>query len=199
MAVYLLHSSKTLGRGALGRATHYIGHAEDHRLWLRLSEHATLSDRNPSIIRAFLSAGAELHLVRVWAEGGRALERHLKERKKGPQYCPVCQRNHPLQSFPTTSIIRLMTHHHGSLPSPARLLESTGNKPVGTLESARGSSPRQLTPLSRTSSVGIVVSRGNMFPPGSTSCAPASPDSEASSSASTKLLYGSRGSGWRRT
>jgi putative endonuclease len=37
-----------------------------------------------------LQYGRELHLVRHWRGGTRALERQLKRRHRPSYYCPIC-------------------------------------------------------------------------------------------------------------
>jgi hypothetical protein len=180
MAVYLIHSDIELGTGVKGRAQHYLGYAEDYRLWQRLSEHALVGSSNPSIIRAFLSRGATLRLVRVWPDGGHALERYLKSMGQQRRLCPVCSHHHPEETFPTLANIRLINRTSGTLPSPARLLKVTGSWPSGTPASKHGRYHLRVTPLLSTSSDVIVVSPDAKRIVGSTSSAAARQRSEAS-------------------
>src|SRR5690349_7745562 len=88
--IYLLHSSVSLGTTGRNAGCHYIGYCEDGRLWQRMKEHHTGRSK-VSIIHAYLEAGATLYLARVWPDGGRALERHLKSRGHYRSHCPICQ------------------------------------------------------------------------------------------------------------
>jgi hypothetical protein len=87
--IYLLHSTVSLGTTGRNAGCHYIGYCEDGRLWQRMKEHHTGKSK-VSIIRAYQEAGATLYLVRVWPDGGQALERHLKNRGHYRSHCPIC-------------------------------------------------------------------------------------------------------------
>jgi hypothetical protein len=188
----LLHSTVTLGGSThKSKASHYLGWAEEYRLWQRLSEHGAIGSTNPAIVRAFLSRGASLHVVRVWPDGGHALERYLKSMGMGPRLCPVCRMGSDPSHFPTTQSIRLMTRGSGRLPSLAQAMKATGAKPGGMSVSRRGPSPLRLTPLSRTSSVGIMLSSATEPIGGNASSARVLPDNGGSGSASTRQRSGS--------
>jgi len=180
MAVYLIHSDIELGTGVKGRAQHYLGYAEDYRLWQRLSEHALVGSTNPAIIRAFLSRGATLRLVRVWPDGGRALEKYLKSMGQQRRLCPVCSHHHPQETFPTLGSIRQINRTSGTLPSLERLKRATGSWPSGTPGSKRGRYLLKTTPLLSTSSDVIVVSPDAERIVGSISNAPVRQPREAS-------------------
>jgi hypothetical protein len=188
----LLHSTVTLGGSThKSKASHYLGWAEEYRLWQRLSEHGAIGSTNPAIVRAFLSRGASLHVVRVWPDGGHALERYLKSMGMGPRLCPVCRMGSDPSHFPTTQSIRLMTRGSGRLPSLGRAMKAIGAKPSGMSVSRRGPSPLRLTPLSRTSSVGIMLSSATEPIGGNASNARARQDNGGSGSASTRQRSGS--------
>lgn len=77
---YLLHFSTPFRH-----ARHYLGFAHD--LNARLADHATGHGvRLTSVVR---DAGIIWTLARTW-QGGRSLERRLKNRKEAPMLCPIC-------------------------------------------------------------------------------------------------------------
>ena len=67
---------------------HYIGFARDGRVTERLAVHA--QGRGSRLVRAAVERGIGFELVRVWYGGSRALERYLKLRRQGPEFCPRC-------------------------------------------------------------------------------------------------------------
>lgn len=90
--VYLLHYDQPIGDLANphGRAQHYIGYTDD--LDKRLEQHRK-GQSGAGIVKAFYQAGIHFELARVW-DGGRDLERKLKNRKEAPRLCPICHHNH---------------------------------------------------------------------------------------------------------
>lgn len=88
--IYLLHSDKELGSGRYGTATHYLGYCQEGNLWNRMGDHYS-GKSNVPIVRAFQEDGGTLYLVRIWPDGGRALERQLKRTAHFKERCPVCQ------------------------------------------------------------------------------------------------------------
>jgi predicted GIY-YIG superfamily endonuclease len=84
MSVYLLHFDRPIS----DRHTtiHYMGFAED--LDHRLAEHA--AGRGARLTQVALERGISWTLVRTW-DGGRNLERKLKNQKNAPRKCPVCR------------------------------------------------------------------------------------------------------------
>lgn len=86
MAVYLLHFETPI---APGRHTcqHYIGSTK--RLRVRIAEHRT--GHGARLTQVAIERGIAFRVVRTWPNGGRRLERQLKNRKNGVRLCPVCQ------------------------------------------------------------------------------------------------------------
>ncbi len=80
--VYLLHFDP-----AYKHARHYLGSTEE--LAARINAH--MHGRGARLTSVAAEAGSALVLVRTW-DGGRALERQLKDRKNAPALCPICQR-----------------------------------------------------------------------------------------------------------
>lgn len=97
--VYLLHFSEPLMR-KVGPVQHYIGTA--HRLRPRIIAHAT--GRGARITQVLRERGIGFIVARVW-NGGRALEKKLKGRKKAHVLCPICQGTHPLLQAITRPIL----------------------------------------------------------------------------------------------
>lgn len=85
--VYLLHFHAALGdqTNPRGQARHYIGYAAD--VERRLAEHR--AGTGAAIMAAVTEAGIAWECVRVW-EGGRTLERQLKNSKRARRFCPIC-------------------------------------------------------------------------------------------------------------
>ena len=79
--VYLLHFSENYAH-----ARHYLGYCHD--LTARLAQHASGNGaRLCAVVRA---AGISWYVSRTW-EGGRDLERKLKDRHNSPKLCPICR------------------------------------------------------------------------------------------------------------
>lgn len=85
--VYLLHFQVPLGNAAnpRGQARHYLGYAA--HLERRLEEHR--AGRGAALMAAVAKAGIAWDCVRTW-EGGRDVERALKNKKNARLLCPVC-------------------------------------------------------------------------------------------------------------
>lgn len=85
--VYLIHFAQPISERHT--CQHYLGSAED--VDKRLHEH--LQGKGARLTQVALERGIDFQVVRVWkAEPGqgRQLERKLKQRKAGPQLCPIC-------------------------------------------------------------------------------------------------------------
>jgi len=78
--VYLLHFNKKYHH-----AGHYIGTAND--ICKRLHQHN--HGRGARLMQVISEAGITFLLARTW-EGGRQLERQLKNRHEAPRLCPIC-------------------------------------------------------------------------------------------------------------
>lgn len=101
MAVYLIHF-----KNKLGRCQHYLGYAKDvdsrisaHRAttWTPPTvqgESGTLTGKGATILGVLNYYGIGWDVVRVWLNGDRQLEHHLKNQKNARRYCPVCQKEH---------------------------------------------------------------------------------------------------------
>ena len=97
MAVYLIHF-----KNKLGRCQHYIGYAKNvdsriaaHRAttWTPPTvqgEGGTLTGKGATILAVLNHYGIEWDVVRIWPDGDRAFERHLKNQKNARRYCPIC-------------------------------------------------------------------------------------------------------------
>jgi|GEM_PF-4575612 len=66
---------------------HYIGYSED--LFIRLKFHA--AGQGARIMEVLAERGIRWALVRTW-DGGRKLERQLKNRHEAPRLCPICKK-----------------------------------------------------------------------------------------------------------
>ncbi len=86
--VYLIHFDSPLGDldNPRGQARHYLGSTDN--LESRLEAHR--EGNGAAIMAAVGKAGITWRLVRVW-EGGRGLERQLKNQHNSPRLCPVCR------------------------------------------------------------------------------------------------------------
>jgi len=84
MAVYLLHFSKPLAH-----ARHYLGFADTVESIPKRIERHQRGD-GAKLTKAASQAGIELQLARTWPEGNRDFERKLKNGKRGPRLCPIC-------------------------------------------------------------------------------------------------------------
>ena len=80
MTVYLLHFDRPLHH-----AQHYLGFAKDVKG--RLEVHR--SGQGAKLTKAVVEAGIDWQLVRLW-DGGRKVERQLKNQKNSPRLCPLC-------------------------------------------------------------------------------------------------------------
>lgn len=91
MVCYLIHFERPIGNpdNPHGQAQHYIGCTEN--LKKRIDQHRF--GRSASIVRAFYAAGIKFKVARTW-EGGRDLERKLKNRKNAKKLCPICRGTH---------------------------------------------------------------------------------------------------------
>lgn len=86
--VYLIHFSRPIGNTSNPRACaqHYIGWTP-RALAERLDTHRAGSGAR--IMAAVTAAGIAWEVARVW-NGGRALERRIKNAKSAPRICPIC-------------------------------------------------------------------------------------------------------------
>jgi predicted GIY-YIG superfamily endonuclease len=80
--VYLIHFERSFRH-----CRHYLGSAVD--LDARLRHHR--AGTGSRLLRAVVAAGIKFEVVRTW-DGGRQLERKLKNRKNAPRLCPICSR-----------------------------------------------------------------------------------------------------------
>lgn len=106
MTVYLLHFSEPIAPGR-HTAQHYIGSADD--LERRIAQHR--AGTGARLCEVAAERGISFVIARTW-EGGRKLERELKNRKAGPRLCPICNRPHETQldlflSFTLTDVEEL--------------------------------------------------------------------------------------------
>jgi predicted GIY-YIG superfamily endonuclease len=86
MTCYLVHLDQPLGSAhPLGRAQHYLGTTGD--LDQRLATHR--EGRGAKILAAANERGIPYDVVRTW-EGGRDVERQLKNHHNAPRLCPRC-------------------------------------------------------------------------------------------------------------
>lgn len=88
MTVYLIHFSEPIGDLAnpRGQARHYLGYTDD--LEQRLERHR--AGNGSAIMAEVARRGIAWQLARTW-NGGRDLERRLKNQHNGPRLCPLCQ------------------------------------------------------------------------------------------------------------
>jgi hypothetical protein len=96
--VYLLHFDRILGdpTNPHGSARHYLGYCDpgdcerdfSSPLSRRLAQHQ--AGTGAAITAACVERGIRFQVVRVWAPADRAWERRLKNGKRGPLLCPVC-------------------------------------------------------------------------------------------------------------
>lgn len=135
--LYLLHSDKQLGKGRYGTALHYLGYCQEGNLWKRMGDHYT-GRSNVPIVRAFQEDGGTLYLVRVWPEGGRALERQLKTVSHFKERCPVCQGWLPLERAVPISTACQLVPTFGGKPSERRTLSQLRSVLSGTGASKDG-------------------------------------------------------------
>lgn len=84
MTVYLLCFERPLKH-----ARHYIGFTtSEQTLSARLDHHR--AGTGSRLMAAVAAAGISFELARVWPDGSRDFERHLKNGKRAPQLCPRC-------------------------------------------------------------------------------------------------------------
>lgn len=89
MYVYLLHFEKPLSH-----AEHYSGSTFNVRK--RLQRHA--NGHGSRLTRAIMERGIGWQLAALWQTShvnSRWAERHLKDQKNGPRYCPICNEAPP--------------------------------------------------------------------------------------------------------
>jgi predicted GIY-YIG superfamily endonuclease len=86
--VYLLHFSRPISEKHT--CQHYIGYTGRDSLKKRLAEHA--AGRGARLTQVALERGISWEVARTW-QGGRALERKLKDKKASPKLCPLCNGN----------------------------------------------------------------------------------------------------------
>lgn len=86
--VYLIHFSRPVGNpdNPRGQAQHYLGFTDD--LEARLTAHR--NGNGARLMEVLRERGIEWELARTW-EGGRDLERKLKNQHNSPRFCPICQ------------------------------------------------------------------------------------------------------------
>lgn len=135
--IYLLHSTVKIGREGRNSAQHYIGYCEDSKLWQRLTAHATGSSK-VAVLRAFQDAGADLLLVRLWPEGGQALERHLKNVGHYKGRCPICQGWLAPEHGVNINAVALLTRRYGGRRSELRISAGEQAPSIGTVASKLG-------------------------------------------------------------
>jgi predicted GIY-YIG superfamily endonuclease len=83
MAVYLLHFERPY-KGVM----HYLGYSSN--LPKRLKDHR--AGRGARLIEVINDAGIDYEVVRVWPEGDRTFERHIKNQKHHWKHCPICRK-----------------------------------------------------------------------------------------------------------
>lgn len=82
--IYLIHFSSPLKH-----ARHYVGFVERAEgLEARIKKH--VGGSGAKLTAAASKAGIEFIVARIWPNGDRNFERKLKNRKEGPDLCPVC-------------------------------------------------------------------------------------------------------------
>jgi predicted GIY-YIG superfamily endonuclease len=82
--VYLIHFEKPYKH-----ARHYIGFTDN--LDQRIHEHKYTAN-GAKLLQVVRNAGINFEVARVWPDGDRHFERHLKNMKKSSCYCPVCRK-----------------------------------------------------------------------------------------------------------
>ena len=87
MTVYLLHFQTKYHH-----AGHYLG--STNSLKKRLAEHK--SGHGARLMAVVSDAGIGFELARTW-DGGRTLEKKLKQQKNGKRLCPICQKTEAQQ------------------------------------------------------------------------------------------------------
>lgn len=89
--VYLLHFDSPIAPGK-HTAQHYLGYADN--LNARIEQHR--AGTGARLCEVAKERGISFVIARTW-EGGRLLERQLKNRKNAPKLCPLCSRVHESQ------------------------------------------------------------------------------------------------------
>lgn len=85
--IYLLHFNTPFKH-----AKHYLGFVEyNHGLESRLKKHA--GGTGSKLMAAISRAGIGFSLARLWPNGDRNYERHLKNLKATTRLCPICNPN----------------------------------------------------------------------------------------------------------
>jgi predicted GIY-YIG superfamily endonuclease len=87
--VYLLHLDTPV-RAYTSDYTwsHYIGHASQGRLVIRLGQHAR--GQGAKFLRKALRQGCTWHLARVWTDADCKRERAIKKQGGASRFCPSC-------------------------------------------------------------------------------------------------------------
>lgn len=83
--VYLLHFDKPINSNH--KCQHYLGFTKHKDTAKRLKEHK--SGNGARLTQVANERGIDYTIVYTW-NGGRELERKLKNRKNSPKLCPVC-------------------------------------------------------------------------------------------------------------
>lgn len=135
--IYLIHSSVVIGGAGRNAGRHYLGYCEDGFIWQRMQAHHTGRSK-VSIIRAFQEAGATLYLVRVWPDGGQALERHLKNRGHYKGLCPVCSGSTTEEQSIPIGAVSTLTLRSVKLRSRKQMREALKSDQSGTSASTPG-------------------------------------------------------------
>lgn len=135
--IYLLHSTVALGTTGRNASNHYIGYCEDGFLWQRMVDHVK-GHSSAAIVRAFREAGAMLYLVRIWPDGGRGLERHLKDRGHYKAHCPICQGYASPENSVSIEAVSALTMRRVGLRSRKQMREALNSDQSGTLASMPG-------------------------------------------------------------
>ncbi len=79
--VYLLHFEEPYYH-----AQHYLGWSMSP--FERFQRHIIRCEQ--PLIRAVITAGISIEIVRIWDDVDRHFERRLKKRRNHPRLCPVC-------------------------------------------------------------------------------------------------------------
>jgi len=87
--VYLLHLNTPV-RAYTSDYTwsHYIGHADQGRLVIRLGQHE--KGHGARFLRKALAQGCTWHLARVWTGADYKRERQIKKQGGASRFCPSC-------------------------------------------------------------------------------------------------------------
>jgi predicted GIY-YIG superfamily endonuclease len=85
--VYLLHFEKPISPKST--CQHYIGFANN--LEARVHYHRK-GQSGVRLLEVAHERSISFVVARVWEEGSKTLERHLKNKKNAPRLCPICQK-----------------------------------------------------------------------------------------------------------